>query len=273
MQENLPNNNVQPGHGEEIQVVRQRRYRSARAALVNNTNEIQRESDENKRHTIIKPPRERPYALRPPAQGKFELPDWMTADEQQADYYLSPVVIQLILSAVIALGFVFVFNTDNSFYYILFSVIAVICVVWFVKLNRLMLLQLLAVFLGFILIVFSVSTAADIANTNRAVRAEQEAALAASILIQNEARAAQALKTPSPEEIARGGKTHDGIPLKMVLYYQGTSRYHTNLNCGYVNEAYRPLQNFLLYEQLTERKFANMQPCNVCKAPVRPHSH
>ena len=152
MQVNLPHSDIQPAQNEDTGTPRQRRYRSARGVHINSTtNEIGRESDDNRRYTIIKPNRGKPYALTPPVNGKFDIPELMLVDDGQDAFNLHPIIKQLILYTVMALGFIIVLNANNSMYYVLFSIITVFCVVWFIKLNKLMLLQFTTVFIGCIL--------------------------------------------------------------------------------------------------------------------------
>lgn len=80
--------------------------------------------------------------------------------------------------------------------------------------------------------------------------------------------------TQTPFTDMTGGE-HHGIPNLLVLFYseQNTSIYHLNNNCPGVQEQYLPLKATLYYEDLAETKYKSMQPCAICSAPARPHSH
>ncbi len=80
--------------------------------------------------------------------------------------------------------------------------------------------------------------------------------------------------TQTPFTDMTGGE-HHGVPNLLVLFYseQNTSIYHLNNNCPGVQEQYLPLKATLYYEDLAEAKYKNMQPCGMCSAPARPHSH
>lgn len=80
--------------------------------------------------------------------------------------------------------------------------------------------------------------------------------------------------TPTPFTDMSGGE-HHGIPNLLVLFYseKNPSIYHLNNNCQAVQEQYLPLTETLYYEDLAETKYKNMQPCGMCSAPARPHSH
>ena len=58
---------------------------------------------------------------------------------------------------------------------------------------------------------------------------------------------------------------------KTVLYYNpdGGSKYHLDPNCQSTNKRYLPLKGQFTYDQLNDEKYAKLQPCNVCDAPVR----
>ena len=80
--------------------------------------------------------------------------------------------------------------------------------------------------------------------------------------------------TPTPYTDISGGE-HHGIPNLLVLYFseQNTSLYHLNNNCTGVQAQHLPLKATLYYEDLVKTKYKNMQPCAICSAPARPHSH
>ena len=208
--------------------------------------------------------------------GMMDRPYWKSpeADEiEEKPFELPPAVWQVIIIGVMILGYVFMRAKHTTTVYILVAFISIACVTAFLRLNRILLLRAASILLGLVILVGSITGVSAVRRENEAIRIEQEAAAALQRQRESDARARRALLPPSQEEIARGGKTHDGTYLKSVLYYQGTTRYHVNPNCTAVNESYRPMTVFILYEQLTERKYAAMQPCSTCGAPVRPHTH
>ena len=80
--------------------------------------------------------------------------------------------------------------------------------------------------------------------------------------------------TQTPFTDMSGGE-HHGVPNLLVLFYseQNTSVYHLNNNCIGVQAQFLPLSETLYFEDLSETKYKNMQPCAMCAAPARPHSH
>lgn len=208
--------------------------------------------------------------------GMMDRPYWKSpeADEiEEEPFMFPPVIWQVIIIAVMILGFLFMRAKHTTAVYILVAFISIVCMVAFFRLNRILLVRSVSILFGLIILISSITGVSEVRRENEAIRIEQEAAAAQQRQREADDRARRALLPPSREEIARGGKTHDGIYLKSVLYYQGTTRYHVNPNCTAVNESYRPMTAFILYEQLTERKYAAMQPCSTCSAPVRPHTH
>lgn len=202
----------------------------------------------------------------------IKIPSWMLASEPEK-INLSPLAKQIIIVLTMILGFIYVLSVNERAYYIGFSMITMICVCWFLKLNRLLLQRGLTTLLGIAIVCYSIFATVTITRINNEAKQAEEAAYEQRLQQQEEAKALRALQTPSPDEIAKGGTTHDGVPLKTPLYYQGMTRYHVDPDCSYVNEKYRPLQTFILYEQLTERKYKSMEPCASCRAPARPHTH
>ena len=123
---------------------------------------------------------------------------------------------------------------------------------------------------------FSTRDASDIGVEKASSRSQGDSVEARDVYISpvpTAVRTPAVVVTPSPEEIKAGGYTHDGVANKMILYYYGSSNYHADPNCSIVNEKYRPLTEVVLYKQLTDWKFKNMQPCKSCRAPTRPHTH
>ena len=59
-----------------------------------------------------------------------------------------------------------------------------------------------------------------------------------------------------------------------VLYYcpEGGHYYHADQNCKTVNEKYLPLKGSFTYGELENEVYKDLQPCNVCGAPLRPES-
>ena len=57
-----------------------------------------------------------------------------------------------------------------------------------------------------------------------------------------------------------------------VLYYnpKGGKYYHSVPDCKNVGAKYLPLAGTFYYSQLNDADFKDLQPCNVCGAPLRP---
>jgi len=57
-----------------------------------------------------------------------------------------------------------------------------------------------------------------------------------------------------------------------VLYYnpKGGKYYHSVPDCKNVGAKYLPLAGTFYYSQLNDEQFKELQPCNVCNAPLRP---
>ena len=56
-----------------------------------------------------------------------------------------------------------------------------------------------------------------------------------------------------------------------VLYYNpdGGKLYHLDANCISVHSKYTPLKGSFRYSQINDDKYAALEPCNVCAAPLR----
>ena len=68
------------------------------------------------------------------------------------------------------------------------------------------------------------------------------------------------VQTPTPQT--------DG---NTVLYYNpdGGRLYHLDPNCISIHSKYTPLQGTFSYSQVNEMPYAELEPCNVCGAPLR----
>lgn len=78
------------------------------------------------------------------------------------------------------------------------------------------------------------------------------------------------VESPTPVT-ATATPTAPPVNSKTVLYYNpdGGSKYHRDQNCQSTNQRYLPLKGQFTYDQLNDEKYAKLQPCNVCDAPVR----
>jgi len=56
-----------------------------------------------------------------------------------------------------------------------------------------------------------------------------------------------------------------------VLYYnpKGGSKYHLDQNCKSLHAKYLPMQGHFTYAEINDEKYRNLEPCNVCAAPLR----
>ena len=72
-----------------------------------------------------------------------------------------------------------------------------------------------------------------------------------------------ATPTPSPEPAANAST---------VLYYNpdGGTKYHLDQNCKSTHAKYLPMKGHFTYGEINDAKYANLSPCNVCAAPLRP---
>lgn len=57
-----------------------------------------------------------------------------------------------------------------------------------------------------------------------------------------------------------------------VLYYNpdGGTKYHRDQNCKSTHAKYLPMKGHFTYGEINDAKYANLSPCNVCAAPLRP---
>ena len=69
--------------------------------------------------------------------------------------------------------------------------------------------------------------------------------------------------TPSPEPAASANT---------ILYYNpdGGSKYHLDQNCKSIHAKYLPLKGHFTYGEINKDEYKNLNPCNVCAAPLRP---
>ncbi len=72
-----------------------------------------------------------------------------------------------------------------------------------------------------------------------------------------------ATETPSPEPLVSGST---------VLYYNpdGGTRYHLDQNCKSTHAKYLPMKGHFTYAEINDSAYAELSPCNVCAAPLRP---
>lgn len=56
-----------------------------------------------------------------------------------------------------------------------------------------------------------------------------------------------------------------------VLYYnpEGGTKYHLDQNCKSTHAKYLPMKGHFTYSEVNDTKYASLQPCNVCAAPLR----
>lgn len=201
-------------------------------------------------------------------------PLWMQMrDDDAFSIHLSPATKQILIIVGMIAGFFLVAMQRSISYYVMYGIAVIVGTVIFFRMNRYMLLRGFTLIIALCALVGSWQGITDVRMENEAYRLEQEAIARERAEKEAEARARCAAQTPTPQEIEWGGVTHDGIPLKMVLYYSGVTSYHTDPDCSAVNEKYLPMTTWILYEQLTESKYSYMQPCSACRAPVRPHTH
>ena len=57
-----------------------------------------------------------------------------------------------------------------------------------------------------------------------------------------------------------------------VLYYNpdGGTKYHLDQNCKSTHAKYLPLKGHFKYSEINDKKYKDLEPCNVCAAPLRP---
>ncbi len=73
------------------------------------------------------------------------------------------------------------------------------------------------------------------------------------------------LPTPTPTaEPAANAST--------ILYYNpdGGSKYHLDQNCKSTHAKYLPMKGHFTYAEINDDAYKNLEPCNVCAAPLRP---
>ena len=75
--------------------------------------------------------------------------------------------------------------------------------------------------------------------------------------------ASQATATPTVEPSADAGT---------VLYYNpdGGTKYHLDQNCKSTHAKYLPMKGHFTYSEINNPEYAELKPCNVCGAPLRP---
>ncbi len=57
-----------------------------------------------------------------------------------------------------------------------------------------------------------------------------------------------------------------------ILYYNpdGGSKYHLDQNCKSTHAKYLPMKGHFTYGEINDPAYKNLEPCNVCAAPLRP---
>lgn len=206
--------------------------------------------------------------------GRVQIPPWVSGKCADEAFFTLPIVVKhLMLIAVVITGFIVAQIINEYLYYWVFMLMTVLCAYLSFATGKLLIYRCLVAMLCCMTVGYSMLTTVRMTADIWAERASGIADISVAYQQESTYRGPDTKRIPTSEEIARGGKTHDGIPLKQPLYYQGTTRYHADRNCSAVNAQYLPMKNFVLYEELTERKYKAMQPCTICKAPVRPHSH
>ena len=56
-----------------------------------------------------------------------------------------------------------------------------------------------------------------------------------------------------------------------MLYYNanGGKLYHLDQNCISIHAKYLPLESYFTYSQINDKPYSDLEPCNVCGAPLR----
>jgi hypothetical protein len=193
---------------------------------------------------------------------------------------ISNVKVILISVAMIA-GFALALYLNQRIFFGIYLLCVGICVFHYWGYKSQKMFKMIIPSVGGIMAIAAVVMILSITSTLNAQTQAREAAEFTAQLEQQiqaderakEQRLLNAQPTPTPEEIERGGTDHHGVAMKMPIYYHGNTRYHKDPDCSQVQERFRPLTEFILYEQLVERKYRDLNPCSYCRAPARPHAH
>ena len=79
------------------------------------------------------------------------------------------------------------------------------------------------------------------------------------------------VETVDPASEATATPTAPPVSGDTILYYNpnGGEKYHADERCKSVHEKYLPLKGTFRYSEVNDEKYKNLQPCNVCAAPLR----
>lgn len=83
----------------------------------------------------------------------------------------------------------------------------------------------------------------------------------------------ESAETQDPATIATPTPTATPpTPANTVLYYNpnGGTKYHLDPNCKSTHAKYLPFKGKFTYAEINDAKYAQLEPCNVCNAPLRP---
>ncbi len=83
----------------------------------------------------------------------------------------------------------------------------------------------------------------------------------------------EAAETQDPATVATPTPTAEpAVSGSTVLYYNpdGGSKYHLDQNCKSTHAKYLPMKGHFTYAEINDAAYANLEPCNVCAAPLRP---
>lgn len=79
-------------------------------------------------------------------------------------------------------------------------------------------------------------------------------------------------ETPDPATVETPTPTPEpSVDANTTLYYNpdGGSKYHLDPNCKSIHSKYLPLKGKFPYSKINDDQYKNLQPCNVCGAPLR----
>lgn len=82
----------------------------------------------------------------------------------------------------------------------------------------------------------------------------------------------ESAETPDPESVTATPTKEPEYSPSTVLYYNpdGGSQYHLDQNCKSTHARYLPFKGHFTYAEINNDAYKNLQPCNVCGAPLRP---
>ena len=82
----------------------------------------------------------------------------------------------------------------------------------------------------------------------------------------------KATATPASAEITQPPTPAPVADDNVVLYYNpnGGTQYHLDQNCKSANAKYLPFKGTFTYGQINDSPYADLIPCSVCGAPLRP---